>query len=605
MSLAALLGFLTIGGGIGLMVTSAYIIAKAALQPSIADLQVAIVGVRFFGIARGVFRYLERLVSHQVNLRLLARLRVWFYASLEPLAPARLTRYRGGDILSRIVGDVETLEHFYVRVVAPPVVALLVAAVVGLFMGRYDPRLAVATLIFLALAGIGVPGLTRALSRGLGRRLVAVRSELNVALVDGVQGVAELLAFGADERQGAQVAALSRESAALQERMAWIGGLGSSLTGLLMNLATLAVLVVAIPLVTADELDGVSLAVIALAVIASFEAVAPLPSAAQYLGNSLEAGQRLFEIVDAEPEVHDSARPPLPPQLWGESLIRPLSPPELGGWEAPPSSGGVGGAIAQPTYASPSPLDYSLRLKDVRFRYQADGPPALDGISFSLPQGGSLAVVGPSGAGKSTIVNLLLRFWEYDGGQITLGGHELRAYRGEDLRGLMGVVSQHTHLFNATLRDNLLLARPEASQAVLERSARAAQIHDFVETLPEGYDTWIGEGGLKLSGGQRQRLAIARALLKDAPILILDEPTANLDSLTERAVMESVRALMPGRTTLIVTHRLAGLEAVDEILVLRAGRIVERGPHPDLMHMGGFYRRMWDVQHQVLAETAP
>jgi ATP-binding cassette subfamily C protein CydC len=562
MSLAAVLGFATIGSSIGLMTASAYIIAKAALQPSIADLQVAIVGVRFFGIARGVFRYLERLVSHQVNLRLLARLRVWFYASLEPLAPARLAKYRGGDILSRIVGDIETLEHFYVRVFAPPVVAALVAVVMWFFMGRYNPRLAVTTLVFLALAGIGVPTLTRALSRGLGRRLVAVRSELNVALVDGVQGVAELLAFGADERQEARVSALSRESAALQGRMARIGGLGGSLTGLLMNLATLAALIVAIPLVTAGELDGVYLAVIALAVIASFEAVVPLPSAALYLGNSLEAGRRLFEIVDAEPEVHDPAGP------------------------------------------SPAPRDYSLWLRDVRFRYQPDGPPALDGVSFHLPQGESLAVVGPSGAGKSTLVNLLLRFWDYDEGQITLGGRELRAYQGEDLRRMIGVVSQHTHLFNATVRDNLLLARPDAVRADLERAARAAQIHDFVVSLPQGYDTWIGEGGLKLSGGQRQRLAIARALLKDAPILILDEPTANLDSLTERAVMESVQALMAGRTALIFTHRLAGLEAVDEITVLRAGRVVERGPHHDLWGMGGFYRRMWDLQHQVLAEPA-
>jgi ATP-binding cassette subfamily C protein CydC len=444
MSLAAVLGFATIGSSIGLMTASAYIIAKAALQPSIADLQVAIVGVRFFGIARGVFRYLERLVSHQVNLRLLARLRVWFYASLEPLAPARLARYRGGDILSRIVGDIETLEHFYVRVFAPPVVAALVAVVMWFFMGRYDPRLGVTTLVFLALAGIGVPILTRALSRGLGRRLVAVRSELNVALVDGVQGVAELLTFGADERQGARVAALSRESAALQERMARIGGLGGSLTGLLMNLATLAALVVAIPLVTTGELDGVFLAVIALAVIASFEAVVPPPSAALYLGNSLEAGRRLFEIVDAEPEVRD--------------------PPGL----------------------SPAPRDYGLWLKEVRFCYQPDGPPALDGVSFHLPHGGSLAVVGPSGAGKSTLVNLLLRFWDYDAGHITLGGRELRAYQGEDLRGMIGVVSQHTHLFNATVRDNLLLARPDAGQIDVERAAREAQIHDFVASLPDG-----------------------------------------------------------------------------------------------------------------------
>jgi len=560
MSLAALLGFATIASGIGLMTASAYIIAKAATQPSIADLQVAIVGVRFFGIARGVSRYLERLVSHQVNFRLLARLRVWFYAWLEPLAPARLMKYRSGDILSRIVADVETLEHFYVRVIAPPVVAVLVAALMWFFMGSVAPPLAVTLMIFLALAGIGVPLVTRLLSQGPGRCLVNLRSELNAALVDGVQGVAELLVFGAEERQQRRVGTLSRELAVLQQRMAWIEGLGSSLTGLLMNLATLAVLILAIPLVTAGELDGIALAVLALAVIASFEAIVPLPSAAQYLENSLEAGRRLFEIVDAEPEVHDPATP------------------------------------------SPALRDYGLRLKDVSFCYEAGGPAALDGISFSLPQGGSLAVVGPSGAGKSTLVNLLLRFWEYDAGEITLGGHELRAFQGQALRHVMSVVSQHTHLFNATVRDNLLLARPDASQADLERAARRAQVHDFVESLPQGYDTYIGEQGVKLSGGQRQRLAIARALLKDAPILILDEPTANLDSLTEREVMGAIQSLMAGRTTLIISHRLVGLEAVDEILVLRAGKIVERGSHHDLWQMGGFYRRVWELQHQVLTD---
>jgi thiol reductant ABC exporter CydC subunit len=558
MALAALLGFATVGSGIGLMATSAYIVAKAALQPSIADLQVAIVGVRFFGIARGVFRYLERLVSHDVNFRLLARLRVWFYKSLEPLAPARLMHYRSGDILSRIVADIETLEHLYVRVVAPPIVAVLVAILMWFFMWRYDLWLAITTLISMALAGVGVPLLTRALSREPGRRLVSLRSELNASLVDGVQGVAELLAFGGEERHQERVGTLSREVAALQERMARIGGLHNSLTGLLTTLAVLVALIVAIPLVTAGELDGVSLAVLALAVIASFEAVASLPSAAQYLENSLEAGRRLFEIVDAEPPVHD----PPPP--------------------------------------SPTTRGYSLQLKNLRFRYAADEPPALDGVSFTLPQGGSLAVVGPSGAGKSTLVNLLLRFWEYDEGHITLGGQELRTYRGEDLRRMIGVVSQHTYLFNATVRDNLLLARPDAGRAEIERVAREAQIHDFIESLPQGYNTWVGEQGLKLSGGQRQRLAVARALLKDAPILVLDEPTANLDSLTECDVMGAIHSLMVGRTTLIITHRLVGLEAVDEILVLRAGRVVERGPHHDLWQMGGFYRRMWDLQHQVL-----
>jgi ATP-binding cassette subfamily C protein CydC len=560
MALSASLGLATIASGIGLMATSAFIIAKAALHPSIADLQVAIVGVRFFGIARGVFRYLERYVSHHVTFRLLARLRVWFYRSLEPLAPARLMDYKSGDLLSRSVADIETLEHFYVRVIAPPLVAALVGVLMAAWLASFSLWLAVTLLACLAAAGLGVPLLTHKLSRGLGRGVVAVRADLHAALVDGVQGAADLLAFGQEERHQARVRALSRELAGLQGRSARIGGLHAALTGLSMNLATLAMLLVAIPLVGEGRLDGVYLALLVLAAIASFEAVAPLPLAVQYLENCLEAGRRLFEIVDAQPVVHD---PPSP---------------------------------------APPPGDHSLLVENLSFRYQPDEPPALEGVSLSLPPGGCLAVVGPSGAGKSTLVNLLLRFWEYETGRIVLGGRELRDYQPESLHRMMGVVAQDTHLFNATLRENLLIARPDAAQSDLAQAIRQAQLQGLVQALPHGYDTWLGEGGLRLSGGERQRVAIARALLKDAPLLILDEATANLDPLTEREIMEAIRRLMARRSTLIVTHRLVGLETADEILVLQGGRVVERGRHYELLQTGEIYRHMWELQSRAVEE---
>ncbi|MGD9316078.1 MAG: thiol reductant ABC exporter subunit CydD [Anaerolineae bacterium] len=565
MALAALLGFATIASGIGLMTTSGYLISQAALQPSIADLQVAIVGVRAFGLARGVFRYLERYVSHDVTFRLLARLRIWFYAALEPLAPARLMQYRSGDLLARIVADVGTLENFYLRAIAPPVVALLVALLVAILVGSLDPLLAAVLLAFLLLAGAGLPLLTRILGRRPGRRLVRTRAELNSILVDGIQGVADLLAFCQEERHLERVEGLSQELADLQRHMARIGGLQAALSSLLMNLATLAMLVVAIPLIAGGSLDGVDLALLVLAVISSFEAVLPLPQSFQYLENSLEAGRRLFEIVDTTPTI---------------------GVPVVG---APPAPAAL-------------PDRYSLWVEDLSFSYEPGDAPALDGVSFDLPQGGQVAVVGPSGAGKSTLLHLLLRFWETQQGHIVLGCRELHRYDPEELRRTMAVVSQHTYLFNATVRENLLLARPGAAGTELVRAAEQAQIHDFVQSLPQGYDTWIGEQGLRLSGGQRQRLAIARAILKDAPILLLDEPVANLDALTGRDLMAALQELMVGRTTLIVSHRLAGLEAVSEILVLRAGRVAERGQHHDLMNRGGIYRRMWDLQHQVLAD---
>jgi ABC-type multidrug transport system fused ATPase/permease subunit len=342
-----------------------------------------------------------------------------------------------------------------------------------------------------------------------------------------------------------------------QERTAHITGLHTALSGLLSNWATLSVLLIAIPLVSRGQLDGVYLAVLVLAVIASFEAVISLPDAFQHLASSLTAARRLFEIVDTEPVVPD-----LPA-------------------------------------TSPQPQNYSLAVKDLYFHYTPTDPPALDGISFNLPQGKYLAVVGPSGAGKSTLISLLLRFWEYQRGQIQLGGHDLRQYRPEAVCQLISVVSQRTHLFNGTIKQNLRLAQPEASDEDLIQATCQAQIHDFIQTLPQGYDTWIGEQGLRLSGGERQRLAIARALLKNAPILILDEPTANLDPLIEQEILQSMRTLMQGRTTLLITHRLVGLETADEILVLQAGRIVERGQYQELLQAKGIYWQMENLQNQV------
>ena len=478
-ALSVLLGFITVGSSIGLMATSAWIIATAALHPSIAVLQVAIVGVRFFGIARGVFRYLERLASHQVTFRVLARLRVWFYTELEPLAPARLMQYRSGDLLSRIVADIGTLENFYIRAVAPPLVAVLVAGLMGIFLASFDPRLALAVIVIMFLAGIGAPLLSQMLSRKPGRRVMSVRAELNAALVDGIQGAADLVAYGAEAAHVRQVKSLSAVMGRGQTQLAAVSGLNIALGSLLTSLAVVAVLALAIPLVTAGRIAGVSLAVLALATAASFEAVLPLPQAAQFLESSLAAARRLFEIVDAD----GVAVQPAPARE--SEIIREQ--------EASLSS------IKPP----------SLEVSHLTLRYAAGEPPALADITFSVPAGGCVAIVGASGAGKSTLANTLLRFWEPENGEIRLDGGEVRDLKPEAVRQQIGVVAQQTHLFNMTIGDNLRLARHGASLAEITAAARAAQIHDWIVSLDEGYDTWVGEQGLRLSGGERQRLAIA------------------------------------------------------------------------------------------------
>jgi ATP-binding cassette subfamily C protein CydC len=569
-ALSVLLGALTIGSNVSLMGASAWLISTAALHPSIAALQVAIVGVRFFGITRGVFRYTERLVSHDVTFRLLSRLRVWFYEKLEPLAPARLMDYRAGDLLARIIGDVETLENFYVRVVAPPLVALLTALGVSIFLASFYPPLAPVSIGFFLGLGLILPLISQLLSRRPGKALIVLRADLNTQLVDGIQGLADILAYNRATDRLHLISETGHAYGQAQRHMARISGLQSALTLVLTNLGMWTVLYLTIPLVSDGRLQGVMLGTLALLTLASFEAVTPLPLAAQMWESVRTAASRLFEVVDAQP-------------LVGESKEKRVESSE------------------QRAATGKKELLSTLQLSNLSFSYPGQLTPVLRDISFKLESGKSLAIVGPSGAGKSTIVNLLLRFWEYSSGDIRLGGDSLHDLEQDEVRARCAVVSQGSYFFNASVNENLRLARPSASQGEIERAAQQAQIHEFILGLPKGYDTYIGEQGTRLSGGERQRLAIARALLKDAPILILDEPTANLDPLTEKQVLATLFSLMKDRTSLLITHRLVGLENMDEILVLEGGQIVENGTQAELLERGGTFQRLWEPQNRILA----
>ena len=557
--LGVLLGVATVASNVGLLATAAYVISAAAVVPFLVLLTVPVYLVRLFSVSRAVSRYAERLVSHEVTFRLLAELRTRFFIRLAPLAPTRLLKYRSGDLLVRIVKDVEELQNVYLHSFSPVAVALAVCALASLALFTFDATMAFVALGFLAATGVGVPFLVRALSKGLGRRQLRLRAELDARIVDDVQGVQDILAFGREGRERREISAINSKLGRVQRRMALVTGLQNALGDLMMNLALVAVLIFAIPLVKAGEMDGIFLAFVALVVIGSFEAVAPLGAAFQVLGRSVGAGERLFEITDSEPQVTD------PPE--------PLSLPQ----------------------------DGTLALDRVCFRYEEDGSPALRDVSFVLRPGSRVAVVGPSGSGKSTLVGLILRFWDPDSGEIRLGGRDVQEYSQEDLRSRIGVVSQDTHVFNDTVRNNLLLADPEADDASLHRAIREAHLADLVEGLPGGLDGYVGEQGQRLSGGERQRLAVARALLKDAPLLVLDEATANLDTVTERELLGTIRELMRGRTTLQITHRLVEMETMDEILVLDEGRVVERGTHENLVRRNGPYRRMLAVQDGMLA----
>jgi len=533
----ALLGFLAIASNVALVAMSAFLVSRAAVVDNVAEIALAVTAVRVLAIGRAAFRYLERYATHVATLRILADVRVWFYAAIEPLAPARLTTRRSGDLLARIVADVETLEDFYVRVFLPPIVAVLVTAFACVLLGVFDVTIGLVLLAFLVLVGVVLPLLTRWLSREVSERAVRTRGELSATIVDEVHGLADLIALDRADGHRATVLALGADLDRTGERQALFRGLSVGLAALLTSLCAVVVLGLAIPLVIGGTLDGVYLALLPLAAIAAFEAVQPLSLSVQLLGGSRAAAGRLFEVVDAPPPVEEPVQPVAPP------VPGPLTP------------------------------GLAVDVRGVTFRYDPGGRAVLDDVTFSVPAGGSLAIVGPSGSGKSTLVNLLLRFWDYTDGEILVGGCDLRELRADDARRLFAVVSQRVDLFDATIRDNLALADPDVTDEQIEAACRVAQLHEFVTTLPRGYSTRIGEDGIRLSGGERRRLAIARAVIRDAPILILDEATADLDAVTERRLMTALGPFLAGRTTIVISHRPAVAREADVTVVLNRGRL--------------------------------
>ena len=557
--LSVLLGIATISAGIGMLGTSAFLIASAALHPSISELQVAIVGVRFFGISRAGFRYLERLVSHSVNLRVLSRLREWFYDRVEASPPAEFHTLKAGDLLNRVMGDLEVLENFYVRVVSPVVVAFVVAAGVSLFIGTYDAHLGLILAAGLTLNGIILPILSILVTRPLAKKMLEMRSNLSARTVEWLQGLEELQSSGAQNRWADGILDKGKEGGIWQTRISTLNGINSGLGLLILNLTLLVLLWVAIPLVSLEAISGVSLAVILLMGMASFESVANLPQAAVMLNSSLEAAKRIFELGE------------------DHQVVRTFD--------------------ALPETWMPNRID----VKDLCFDYAEGDNFQLKDISFSLEPGKKLALVGASGSGKTSLVNLILQFWNPREGRISLGQMDAARIDPYRVRSYFAVISQNTTLFSASLRENLLLADPQADDQKLIQTLKLAELEDWLDRLPQGLGTWLGDQGLRLSGGERQRVAIARALLQDRPYLLLDEPVENLDPVAAKKIMTTLFKLFEKRGVLLITHDFSWLDRMDEILLLQNGEILERGTYSDLASQGGRFSDLKVLQEQSLA----
>lgn len=532
------LSVLVMLANIGLLALAGWFItamAAAGLAHASMDYFTPAAGIRGLAIARTVGRYLERLVTHDATLRLLARLRVWFYEHLEPLAPARLQYFRGGDLLSRIRGDIDTLDNVYLHVIAPGLAAMISVALFLGFMSIFSLPIALANMGGLIITGVVIPILAQRFGSHPGHEAVETRADLHASVIDSLKGQGELQVFGAAQLQKERLSQLTEDLIKPQRYLSRINGLSTGFGNLTTHLSIWLALLIAINEVGHHVLTGPDLAMIALAVMASFETVNSLPLAFQNLGETLAAARRIFEIIDTRPQVED-----------------PVDP-------------------------APEPTNPDLSFSGVRMRYADNAPWALNGLDLSLSAGQRIAVMGETGSGKTTLVNLLLRFWDYQEGTITLSGRDLREYTMQDVRRFCSVVSQHTHLFNTTIRANLLLAKPDADETQMVKAAKQALIHDDILAMPEGYETFVGEAGIRLSGGQARRIAIARALLKDAPLLILDEPTEGLDARSEHDVLAAIDKAMEGRSVLLITHRHAALQRMHQIYLMGNGRVLAHG----------------------------
>lgn len=531
------LSSLTALSSIALLTLSGWFISASAIAGLIAIDGSALVfnfvlpaaQIRALAITRTLGRYGERVVTHEATFRVLAGIRSWFFQQLIPLVPGRLSMMRSGDLLSRMTADIDALDALYLRLLAPAVVAAIGVTAVTVFLAFYAPTVSLTTGLMLLIASVWVPWIFNRLGSAGAEEIVVLAANFRIRQLDMIQGLADLIANRAYGRFSDFLVQFSDLMINVQRRNNRLSAISSAFTLLLSQMTLLMALVLAAIAFQDNLLSGADLALVIFCVIAAFELVMPLPQALQMLGKPRKAARRIRQVTEMPPTIVPSEQP-----------------------------------LALP-------VRYDVQLNNVSFRYPEQQEQALKNISLTIPQGGKIAIIGPSGSGKTTLLQLLMRYYDPEQGSVLLGGQDIRQLDADELVSCFGVLSQRSQLFAATIKENLLIAKPDASLAELNAAIKAAGLENFVGCLPEGLETWVGESSVKVSGGEARRIALARLYLKNAPVLILDEPTEGLDSDTERDVFKALMDFAKEKTVIMVTHREAGLSLVDVVYYMERG----------------------------------
>ncbi|AIR04042.1 amino acid ABC transporter permease [Cedecea neteri] len=549
LSLGVVLAIITLLASIGLLTLSGWFLSASAVV-GVAGLysfnyMLPAAGVRGAAITRTAGRYFERLVSHDATFRVLQHLRVSTFSKLLPLSPAGLARFRQGELLNRVVADVDTLDHLYLRVISPLVGAFVVIVVVTFGLSFLDTTLALTLGGILLATLLLLPPLFYRAGQPTGEALTVQRGHYRQQLTAWLQSHAELTIFGAATRAREQLDATENSWQEAQRRQAGLTALSQAVMLLISGIAVLTMLWMASAGVGESQSPGALIALFVFCALAAFEAMAPVTGAFQHLGQVIASALRVTQITSQVPEV------------------------------------------TFPEASQPEQQQAALEVRGVSFTYPGQSQPALKDIALSVNAGQRIAILGKTGCGKSTLLQLLTRAWDARQGEIQLNGIALSSFDEATLRRATSVVPQRVHLFSATLRDNLLLAAPEASDEQLSTALGQVGLEKLLDD--GGLNGWLGEGGRQLSGGELRRLAIARAMLHNAPLMLLDEPTEGLDAETERQILDLLAEVTRNKTVLMVTHRLRGLNAFDSIIVMDNGQIIEQGNHAELMASGGRY----------------